>query len=83
VELREFQREVIRWRDLENLACAAEQELKAAGLLANSPEAAALVRDAFEKRRAADSCLLRLLRKDVPAAGEAQPSQTRSDEETG
>jgi hypothetical protein len=72
VDLQEFQRDVTRWRELEDLALEAERKLKEAGLLTNSPEAIALVREAFEKRRAADSCLLQLLRNG-PSPNRMEP----------
>ena len=83
VDLLEFQREVSRWRHLEDLALAAEQELKEAGLLTCSPEAAALVRDAFDKRREADSCLLRLLRNDPAADEDTRQSPMRANQGRG
>ena len=60
----EFQDLLAQWQELDRQAREAEARLKDIGQLTASPEAAEWVRDAFEKRRAADACHLRLLRAE-------------------
>jgi hypothetical protein len=62
VDYPEYQDLVTRWRDLDRQAVDAENRLKRAGQLAASPEAAAWIQEAVDKRREADTCLLLLLR---------------------
>jgi hypothetical protein len=61
VDIEHFQDQLKQWRELESAAQAAERRLRDVGQLTASPEAAAWVRDAFQKRRAADGLLLCLL----------------------
>jgi hypothetical protein len=58
----EFEELLAQWQELDRQALEAEARLKPVGQLSASPEVAAWARDAFEKRRKADACLLRLLR---------------------
>lgn len=62
VNLAEFQDLLEKWLELDRQAMEAERRIKAFGQLASSPEAAARIQEAFDKRRAADACLLLLLR---------------------
>ena len=72
VDTPEFQELLAQWQELDRQAREAEAKLKDIGQLTASPEAAAWVRDAFEKRRAADACHLRLLRSEQrPPEGDA------------
>lgn len=56
-----FDAELEQWQELDGLALLAEYKLEDLGRL-SAGEAAALVQDAFERRRIADSHLLRALR---------------------
>ena len=62
MDLQEYRDLLARWQELDRQAVEAENRLKNAGQLATGPEAAAWIREAADKRRAADTCLLRLLR---------------------
>jgi hypothetical protein len=66
--------ELEQWQELDGLARLAEQKLQDVGQLCATPQAAALVQDAFDKRQAADSYLLRVLRptKDRSCASDGQ-----------
>jgi len=72
VDTPEFQDLLAQWQELDRQAREAEARLKDVGQLAASPQAAEWVRDAFEKRRAADACHLRLLRNGQQHPPEAQ-----------
>jgi hypothetical protein len=77
VNIQHFDDELEQWQELDGLARLAEQKLQDTGRLCASPEAAAWVQDAFEKRQAADSYLLSALRL-VKGGVAASSRQTRS-----
>ena len=64
---REYQDLLAQWQELDRQAAQAECKLRDVKQFANSPEAAAWVRQAFALRRDADACLLRLLRSLHPS----------------
>jgi hypothetical protein len=55
--MEEFTVQMKRWRALEAAARALEQEVRELGQFAASPEAAALMRDAAQRRKEADDYL--------------------------
>lgn len=65
--MKDFDNQLRQWRELESLALAAEEQFKGIQA-ANSPEVAALARDAADKRKQADEALNAMLssRKNLP-----------------
>lgn len=61
IDTQQFNDPLEQWQELDGLALLAERRLSDVSTLCGSPAAAALVQDAFEKRRTADGYLLQVL----------------------
>lgn len=57
----EFEKQLLRWKQMESDAVLAEQQLKGKGQLGASPEAVSMLEAAARKRRAADEYLAEVL----------------------